>query len=73
MKIIQNQWISVEDDPPSEGEWVLVYASGAMNCMWWYEHRWQDPIMAQAHNIVVFEEITHWMRLPRPPMQVMET
>jgi hypothetical protein len=64
--IIKNQWISVETVMPPAGKWVLVCASGAMNCMWWSGNMWQDIVRAEAHNIVV-SSITHWMHLPEPP------
>ncbi|OGC94038.1 MAG: hypothetical protein A2W25_11695 [candidate division Zixibacteria bacterium RBG_16_53_22] len=60
-----SNWISMKNRLPESPAWVLVYASGAMNCMA-YDGGWKDWTAAQAHNIAI-DDITHWMPLPWPP------
>ena len=62
----QSGWISVDEQLPTSPAWVLVYANGAMNCMFFYNNEWQDPTIAKAHNIDI-SSISHWMPLPEPP------
>ena len=63
-------WISVEDKLPNgDGEWVLIYADGAINCMGYDKERgFTDWTFNNSgcHNIVI-ENITHWMPLPKNP------
>lgn len=62
------EWISVEDRlPDSKGQWVLVYADGAMACLGYDSRRgFADWILSAALNVCI-EGVTHWMPLPEPP------
>ena len=61
-------WISVEDRLPNSerGEWVLVCAGGAINCMGYMNHTFDHWIYSPNHNIAI-DDVTHWMPLPEPP------
>tara|TARA_R100001377_G_scaffold68840_1_gene44102 strand:+ start:588 stop:914 length:327 start_codon:yes stop_codon:yes gene_type:complete len=61
-------WISVEDRLPNSelGEWVLVCAGGAINCMGYINHTFDHWIYSPNHNIAI-DDVTHWMPLPEPP------
>jgi hypothetical protein len=62
------KWISVKDRLPNpKGDWVLVYADGAINCMGYDEKNgFSDWTYARACNINI-DSITYWMPLPDPP------
>lgn len=58
------QWISVEDKWPQNGEWILVYLSdGNMICGSYYDAMG----FALDYYYEDMGQITHWMPLPEPP------
>lgn len=60
-------WISVNDRLPLDEAWVLVFADGAINCMWCNPvGEWRDPTESRAMNVDI-DSITHWQPLPEPP------
>ena len=66
-----NEWISVEDRlPESAGEWVLVYADGAYNCIGYtLQAGFHDWCSNRDGLNVCIEDITHWQPLPEPPVK----
>ena len=64
---MEMNWISVDDRlPNNNGEWCLVYADGAINCMGFYHGAFSDWCLSKMNNIT--SEITHWMPLPAAPV-----
>ena len=57
------KWISVEDDRPEEGTWVIMFAS---------EYGLSKDFMvinAFFFELSIPQGITHWMPLPNPPQR----
>lgn len=64
-----NNWISVKDKMPNEGEIVMTYGSGAANtqfCQAYYRANgfWQE---LDECGDFLDDSPTHWMPLPEPP------
>ena len=65
-----SRWISIKDRMPNpEGEWVLVYADGAQNCLGYTQQRgFHDWCGSKREGLnICIEDITHWMPLPDGP------
>lgn len=65
-----DKWISVKDMlPKPAGEWVLVCADGAQNCVGYtLLHGFEDWCHSARGGLNIdFDKITHWMRLPESP------
>ena len=59
------EWISVEDRLPEQGEEAIcIAADGDMMIGKYTEWGWMFPCY--------FEELTHWMPIPQPPKEVEE-
>lgn len=52
---------------PADGEWALVYADGAVNCMFVKRGELPDDWTRPDCPNVMPEYVTHWMPLPKPP------
>ena len=62
------EWISVKDRLPNpNGDWVLVYADEAVNCMGFDKKNGFSDWNFSPCNGVDISRITHWMPLPAPP------
>ena len=68
---VWQEWISVQDRTPTMSCYYLVYVSGkyrpSIKIAYWMSNRW---IRADSHSTLT--GITHWMPLPKPPMEVSE-
>ena len=63
--ITVQEWISVDDRLPEEGEKAIcIDADGDMMIGKYTEWGWMFPCY--------FEELTHWMPIPEPPKEVEE-
>lgn len=61
------EWISVKDRLPEEGQWVLVYYGNFYGCIM-NVFEYTDGIWRDAYrNSEEPGFITHWMPLPEPP------
>lgn len=68
------EWVSVEDRLPVDGETVLAWAGDQVVIERWME-RHESPVGWSSATMPIgpawdeheFEEITHWMSLPPPP------
>ena len=59
------EWISVKDRLPEQGEEAIcIAADGDMMIGKYTEWGWMFPCY--------FEELTHWMPIPQPPKEVEE-
>jgi len=70
--LLRPEWIDAQERLPNpKGEWVLVYADGAQNCIGYTEqdgfHDWCGQ-GRPGFNICT-EQITHWMPLPEAPQE----
>lgn len=56
------RWLSVKDNPPNEGEMILVCAGGQVGeaFLGYDGFRW-------ANGFAIEKEVTHWMPLPEAP------
>lgn len=64
------EWISISEQLPNpKGEWVLVCADGAQNCLGYSEERGFYDWCGSARTAlnVNIDQITHWMPLPPSP------
>lgn len=64
----KQEWISVDERLPNDGEIVLTISSEAEMEVCFYEAAWEG-IFQQYHGLVKIFNITHWMPLPEPPMK----
>lgn len=66
------QWISVEDEKPDIGQYVLVYhKDGNMQCAQYSRSGYDDrDLWGLDYYYEGQKEITHWMPLPEPPEEV---
>ena len=58
----QSEWISIEDELPQEdGKYLIITPDGYIKLIQYYEH----------HGGTFFGGViaTHWMPLPKPPIQ----
>ena len=60
-----SEWISVKDRLPKYPRWYLVNIWGWVTLAWYGAKGWIDIHGGVAEP----EEITHWMPLPKPPME----
>ena len=68
-----DNWINVKDRLPDKRAWVLVYADGAMGCMGFDRGEFSDwNHNPPERNNVFIPDITHWMELPKPPIDEKE-
>jgi len=61
-----NEWISVEDELPSERGYNLA-SNGEYVAELIYEQRCNMWMQPGEKNLPPFDDITHWMPLPPPP------
>lgn len=70
-----SEWISVEDrlpQPDIDGDWVIVLVTGKYNGI---DHRGAVTVADTdgqdfyLGNDTCTRGVTHWMRLPEPPMK----
>ena len=68
-----NQWRSVEDDPPSGPCACLVVFNGQVKHAYFHSEFDDEPcrFMSPGHRNTLYGELyddaTHWMPLPEPP------
>ncbi len=64
-----NEWISVAERLPDKTEWLLVYGDGAMATRMYNARtrEFEDLEMCRAAGLTM-SAITHWMYLPKPPL-----
>ena len=62
---LENEWISVEDRLPEEKDFVLGYDAVGKQVRYM---RYLDVAMWQMGHFAI-SEVTHWMRLPKPPKE----
>ena len=68
------QWVSVEDEWPDIGQYILVYhKDGVMQCAQYLISGYDDRgLWVLDHYYEEQGEITHWMPLPEPPEEVQD-
>jgi len=71
----ENQWISVEQELPTEREQVMISTAiaGIMLSSWfcWFPEKGDPPLW---HNVLrEFGEVTHWRPLPSPPREALSS
>jgi hypothetical protein len=60
------KWISVKERlPEDDGEYIVATKYGHIFIFDWLMGRF----FAEDRNGLVYEEITHWMPLPKPPKE----
>ena len=69
-----SQWVSVEDEKPDIGQYVLVYLKdGIMQCAQYSRSGYDDRDLGNLDYYNKGQgEITNWMPLPEPPKEVQE-
>ena len=59
-------WMPIET-APKEGSWALVYAYGAINCMYVQAGKEPEDWTRPKNPNVISGNVTHWMPLPAHP------
>lgn len=63
-------WISVEEGLPDEGNWYLVMERGQVNFLFYDSEKiWLSTESTESGSCEWRFPITHWMPLPNPPKQ----
>ena len=62
----KQEWISVDERLPKDGETVLTISSEEEMAVCFYEAE-LEGIFQQCHGLVLIYNITHWMPLPEVP------
>lgn len=60
------EWQPIETAPVA-GAWALVYADGAVNCMYVQKGKLPEDWTRPACPNVVPSHVTHWMAIPPAP------
>lgn len=58
-----SEWISVEEEMPDDGVWVIGYVDGDMA----ETVSWNERNEMFENGFEWIEKVTHWMPLPEPP------
>ena len=70
--LMDRDWVSVKDRLPQESDIVLVFGTGIRASMAIYENcmflRFIDLIKSDRAATIFYDNITHWMPLPKPPL-----
>ena len=62
---LSNEWISVEDRLPSNGDYILM-TDGLQIALGWMNHSREEFIQVNTWADLT-SSVTHWMPLPEPP------
>lgn len=66
----RNEWISVNDRLPKNGDWVLVYGDGKIYMAFVdQDNQWCVDADGYDGHIENVDWVTHWMELPKGPYE----
>ncbi len=64
------EWIKIDKSLPNDKEYVLVYGKGGRNVVAYYKDGKFLALDYWHDDFEECEELTHWMKLPKPPMKL---
>lgn len=62
-----NEWISIHDQLPKEGQLVLIYMRGRISLTVFEDNAFHHQETDYYTPLLMNNGVTHWMDLPEPP------